>query len=163
MPGSSADDLQMMHANEATVATPNDREVVITRNFRAPRAVVFDAWTKPQHVTQWWDPSGTPLKQCDIDLRAGGEFRFVHRDSEHVFSGVYREIAPPDRLTFTTRVPTLRAEVTGRLVFRERDGKTTLVMTMECKSAADRDALLAMRIDAGTVRTLENLAAYLES
>ena len=157
MPGRSAD-----NQLEATVTTPTDRELVITRTFHAPRSAVFDAWTKPEHVTHWWDPSGTPLERCEIDLRVGGEFRFVHRESGHVFSGVYREITPPDGLTFTTLVPTLRAEVTGRLRFREREGKTTLVMTMECKSRGDRDALLGMRIDAGTVRTLDNLAAYVE-
>ena len=163
MPGRSDDNLLMTPTKEATVTTPSDRQVVITRTFNAPRSVVFDAWTKPEHVTQWWDPSGKPLERCEIDLRAGGEFQFVNRGSEHVFGGIYREITPPERLTFTTHVGGLRAEVTGRLQFREHEDKTTVVITMECKSQADRDALLAMRIDAGTVRSLENLAAYVES
>ena len=153
---------RIVDMNEATVTTPTDREVVITRTFNAPRAVVFEAWTKPEHVKHWWDPSGTPLERCEIDLRVGGEFQFVNREHGQMFGGIYREITPPERLTFTTHVPTLRGEVTGKLVFRERERKTTVVLTMECKSAADRDALLAMRVDAGTVRTLENLAAYVE-
>ena len=155
MPAGSAE-------QQAVVTTPNERELVITRTFHAPRAVVFDAWTRPEHVKQWWDPSGAPLERCEIDLRAGGEFRFVHRESGHAFSGVYREITPPESLVFTTLVGPQRAEVTGRLVFEEAKGGTKLVMTMSCPSAEVRDLLLALRIDAGTVRTLQNLAAYLE-
>lgn len=156
MPAGNAD------SNEATVTTPGERELVITRSFRAPRPVVFEAWTKPEHVAQWWDPSGTPLERCEIDLREGGAFRFVHRGHGHAFAGVYREIAPPERLVFATKGGGSGAEVIGRLEFHEREHGTTLVMTMECASKADRDALLAMGIDAGTVRTLANLARFLE-
>ena len=59
----------------ASVATPSDREIVITRAFDAPRTVVFDAWTKAEHVAHWWDPSGAPLAVCEIDLRPAGAFR----------------------------------------------------------------------------------------
>lgn len=149
--------------NQATVTTPGERDLVITRRFHAPRAVVFEAWTKPEQVTQWWDPSGTPLAKCEIDLRVGGDFRFVHRgEAGHAFAGTYREIHPPERLVFTTKGGPGRADVIGRLEFHEEEGRTTLVMTMECASRADRDALLAMRVDAGTVRTLANLAAFVE-
>ena len=148
--------------DEATVTTPSERELVITRSFNAPRAVVFEAWTKPEHVTHWWDPSGAPLADCEIDLRVGGEFRFVNVGSGHAFAGVYREIAPPERLVFTSKSAS-GGEITGRLEFREQEGRTSFVLTMECASRADRDALLAMKIDAGTVRTLQNLAAYLEA
>jgi uncharacterized protein YndB with AHSA1/START domain len=150
----------MKEPHRATIATPSDRQIVITRAFDAPRWVVFDAWTRPEHVAQWWDPSRMPLATCEIDLRPGGAFRFVHQGSAHSFTGTYREIAPPERLVFTTPSPS-GAKSVGTLVFSEREGGTTLTMTIACASAADRDALLKMRVDVGTVRTLDNLQEYL--
>ena len=87
----------------------------------------------------------------------------MNAGSGHVFAGVYREIAPPERLVFTSKAGPAAAEVTGRLLFGEQQGRTTLVLTMACASRADRDALLAMKIDAGTIRSLQNLAAYVEA
>jgi uncharacterized protein YndB with AHSA1/START domain len=147
----------------ASVTTPSDREIVITRAFDAPRPVVFDAWTKAEHVAQWWDPSGRPLAACEIDLRPSGAFCFLHQGPDGLrdpFTGIYRQIAPPERLVFTTRSPS-GAESVGTLVFSEHAGRTTLTMTIACRSKADRDALLKMRVDVGTSRTLENLDEYL--
>ena len=155
----------MENTNSATVTTPSDRDIVITRTFDAPRTVVFEAWTKAEHVARWWDPSGAPLSVCDIDLRPTGAFRFVNRGpdgAEHSFAGIYREISAPARLVFTTRVSPSGAESVGTLIFGEHSGKTTLTMTIACSSKADRDALLKMRMDVGTMRTLDNLAAYLQ-
>jgi uncharacterized protein YndB with AHSA1/START domain len=148
----------------ASISTPSDREIVITRSFDAPRRVVFDAWTKPEHVAAWWDPTGARLATCEIDLRPNGAFRFVHaggRAEAAAFTGVYREIDPPRRLVFTTPSPS-GAESVGTLMFDEHHGITTLAMTITCASAADRDALLKMRVDVGTARTLDNLDAYLD-
>lgn len=152
-------------ASPATVTTPSDREIVITRSFAAPRRVVFDAWTKPEHVAQWWDPSRAPLAICEIDLRPDGAFRFVHQgppESVHPFTGIYREIEPPQRLVFTTKSPS-GAETVGTLIFAEHEGVTSLTMTIASESKADRDMLLRMRVDAGTIRTLDNLDEYLEA
>jgi uncharacterized protein YndB with AHSA1/START domain len=156
----------MIDTKSAIVTTPSDREIVITRTFDAPRAVVFEAWTKPEHVTQWWDPTGQPLSICEIDLRPNGAFRWVNRGpggADHAFAGTYREIAAPARLVFTTRMGPSGAESTGTLVFSEDDGRTNLTITITCASMSDRDFLLQMRIDAGTVRTLENLDGYLRT
>lgn len=153
----------MEHTSGATVTTPTERDIVITRTFDAPRTVVFEAWTKAEHVTQWWDPNRLSLAVCEIDLRPNGAFRFVNQGPDgvkHPFTGIYREIAPPARLVFTTPSPSGAGSV-GTLVFSEDRGKTTLTMTIACHSMADRDALLKMRVDVGTVRTLDNLAAHL--
>jgi uncharacterized protein YndB with AHSA1/START domain len=147
-----------------TAELTSDREIVITRIFRAPRAVVFDAWTRPERVAQWWDPSRRPLASCQIDLRPDGVFRFVPQGAEgekYAFSGRYREIAPPDRLVFATMGSTVIAPSIGTIVFEEADGTTTLTLTIECASRADRDALLKMRVDVGTAQTLDNLAEHL--
>ena len=142
-----------------TITTPGDRQIVVTRIFDAPRPVVFEAWTKAEHVAQWWDPSGVPLAVCEIDLRPNGAFRWVNRAPDggegHSFTGNYREIAPPERLVFAGLVGI------ATLVFTEDGKKTKLTMTIECATSKDRDALLQMRVDAGTAQTLENLAAYL--
>lgn len=148
----------MKNIGTVKITTPSDREIVITRIFDAPRAVVFEAWTKAEHVTHWWDPSGVPLAVCEIDLRPNGAFRWVNRAPDggegHSFTGIYREIAPPEKLVFGP-------EPGGTLVFTEDGKKTKLTITIKCKTKMDRDALLEMRIDAGTAQTLENLAAYL--
>lgn len=156
----------MKNIGTVKVTTPTDRELVITRIFDAPRAVVFESWTKAEHVKHWWDPSGVPLAVCEIDLRPNGAFRWVHRgpdpDGEgHSFSGIYREIVPPERLVFSVRMFPSSPEPVATLIFTKEGKKTNLTITIECMTNQDRDALLQMRIDAGTAQTLENLAAYL--
>jgi uncharacterized protein YndB with AHSA1/START domain len=102
-----------------------------------------------------------PLAVCEIDLRPNGAFRWVNRAPDggegHSFTGIYREIVPPERLVFTD------ASDRGRstLVFTEEGKQTKLTITIECATSNDRKMLLQMRVDAGTAQTLENLAAYL--
>ena len=133
------------------------RAIVLTRVFAATREQVFEAWTRPEHVTCWWDPTGRPLAKCEIDLRPGGAFRFVNQQSAgaHQFVGVYREIAPPAYLVFDAM------GATGRVVLEEVGGKTRLTVRIECGSAAHLEEYLKMGIDAGTAKTLDNLVAYI--
>jgi uncharacterized protein YndB with AHSA1/START domain len=73
----------------------------LTRVFDASRVQIFEAWTKPEQVTCWWDAASAPLIACEIDLRPGGAFKFVTQSHpEMPFAGIYREITPPDRLVF---------------------------------------------------------------
>jgi uncharacterized protein YndB with AHSA1/START domain len=142
MPVSSA-------ANSDTfkATTPSDREIVLTRLFDAPRSLVFDAMTKPEHVRRWWgclDERYT-VTECDIDLRVGGAWRFVGRGPQgpYAFRGVYREVARPDRLVFTEiyeAFPDVESVVTS--VFTEEDGKTRLVATCVYPSLEVRDTVL---------------------
>jgi uncharacterized protein YndB with AHSA1/START domain len=150
-------------ASSTTITLPSDREIRLVRVFNAPRLLVFDAWTKPEHVKHWWDPSGRPLAVCEIDLRTGGGFRFVNATPQgpgHAFTGIYREIIPPERLVFGSPTPA-GAESLGRLEFREQAGRTILTLTMEAPSKEARDSMLRMRVAAGTARTLDNLSDYL--
>ena len=154
----------MIDTRTATVTTPSEREIVITRTFDAPRATVFEAWTRPEHVKHWWDPAGAALAVCEIDLRPNGAFRFVNRDAaggDHAFAGIYREISAPARLVFSARAGDAGPETVGTLIFDEKGRQTTLTITIACASRADRDFLLQLKVDAGTVRTLENLDGYL--
>lgn len=135
-----------------------DREshtIRLTRDFDAPRAEIFEAWTKPEHVACWWDAAGAPLATCEIDLRPGGSFKFVttgHPDM--AFAGTYREVAPPSRLVFDA------LGAIGRVTFHQVSGKTHMVVEIECRSAEHLDQFLEMGVDVGTARTLDNLVAY---
>jgi uncharacterized protein YndB with AHSA1/START domain len=129
------------------VTTPSDREIVLTRLFDAPRRVVFDAMTKPEHVTRWWGclSDGYSMPVCEIDLRPGGAWRFVsrHPKGEAAFHGVYREVAPPERLVFTEIYdPFPDAESVVTSVFTEEDGKTRLTVTCLYPSVEVRDIVL---------------------
>jgi uncharacterized protein YndB with AHSA1/START domain len=127
----------------------------LTRDFDAPRAEIFAAWTKPEHVTCWWDPAGEPLTACEIDLRPGGSFKFVTKGHPDMpFAGTYREIAPPHRLVFEA------LGAMGRVTLRETAGKTHMTVEIECRSAEQLDAYLKMGVDVGTAQTLDNLVAY---
>jgi uncharacterized protein YndB with AHSA1/START domain len=143
-------------ADTKVVVDRDTHAIVLTRMLVAPREQVFEAWTRPEHVTRWWDPNGHPLTKCEIDLRPGGAFRFVSRHSpnSHEFTGVYREIAPPDRLVFEAM------GAIGRVILEEIGGKTHLTVRIECGSATQLEQYLKMGIDAGTARTLDNLVAY---
>jgi uncharacterized protein YndB with AHSA1/START domain len=146
---------------------PSDREIVFTRVFNAPRQLVFDAWTKPEHLVSWYGCHISSLIVCEVDLRVGGAYRFVARitdGTEHAISGVYRNIAPPERLVFTQRFnddPNHEALVALQL--DERDAKTTMTMTALYRSAEDRQALLDIGVDRGTAESFERLAEHLET
>ncbi len=133
--------------------------IVLTRTLAAPQEQVFEAWTRPEHVRCWWDPAGYPLAECEIDLRAGGAFRFVNRHSSgtHEFAGVYREITPPKQLIFEAM------GAIGRVLFEEVGGKTLITVRIDCGSAARLEQYLKMRVHDGTAKTLDNLVAYLET
>lgn len=146
------------------VTTTTDHVIVLTREFDAPRHVVFEAWTKAEHVRQWWDPTGVPLSACEIDFRPKGSFRWVNsaHGEEHVFAGMYQEISAPERLVFSVDLFPSRPSPVTTLEFNDAGEKTKLTMTIRCESEEDRDAMLQMRIDVGTGLTLQKLAEYLD-
>jgi uncharacterized protein YndB with AHSA1/START domain len=124
------------------VELPNDRDVVITRAFEAPIALVFDVLTKPEHVRRWFPGPGEEMKECSIDLRVGGTYRFVFLTKDGVemsFSGTFLEVEPPTR-TVETWVYEGRPE--GDAVesqdLREADGVTTLTSRLAFSDAAGR-------------------------
>ncbi|HEV2572994.1 MAG TPA: SRPBCC domain-containing protein [Beijerinckiaceae bacterium] len=128
----------------------------LTRAFKAPREQIFEAWTQPEQVTAWWDPTGQPLIVCEIDLRPGGAFKFSTKGHpEMPFTGTYREIAPPDRLIFEAM------GALGRVILQNLTGGTHMVVEIECRSAEQLEQYLKMGIDKGTSQTLDNLVAYM--
>jgi uncharacterized protein YndB with AHSA1/START domain len=150
-----------------TLTLPSDQEIVLTRVFNAPRSLVFEAWTNPEHVKQWYGCSIMTLSICEIDLRVGGAYRYVMRAPDgvhHAMQGVYREITPPVRLVYTERYVTEGFTSNDALVtvlFAEHDGMTTLTSTSLYQSKTDRDGHLATGMEGGAAETLDRLAALL--
>lgn len=151
------------------VTTPSDREIMISRDFDAPRALVFDAYTKPELLKRWaGGPPGWNLVVCEVDLRVGGPWRWVLEgpDGQRMgLGGVYLDVVPPERLVSTEAYddPWYEGEATSMLVFTERAAKTTLTMTVRYASRQVRDAVLrtpmAQGVGAGFERLAELLAA----
>jgi uncharacterized protein YndB with AHSA1/START domain len=112
-------------------AATAERELVITRVFDAPRRLVFQVWTDPKHLKQWWGPRGFTVLSCELDLRPGGAWRIRSRapeGKEHVAQGVFREIVEPERLVFTHAWVDAEGrpghETLVTVTFAEQNGKT---------------------------------------
>ena len=116
-----------------TVERKSDRELVVTRTFKAPAHIVFNAWTKPELLKRWWTPKsfGISFLSCEADVRTGGTYRFVfsHPASEQpmAFFGRYVEVIPPSRLVWTNDEADEGGAVTT-VTFEERGGETLVVM-----------------------------------
>jgi len=145
------------------VTTPSDREIRLTRLFDAPRNLVFEAMSKPEHITQWWGRlgDGYSVPVCEVDLRPGGAWRFVNRTPKGelvAFYGVYREIAPPERMVFTEifeQFPDAESVVTA--VFTVENGKTRLTATVLYPSVEVRDMVLKSGMDRGAAISYDRL------
>ena len=93
----------MAASTEAARAVSDDLVLEITRVFAAPRELLFKVWSRPEHIVRWWGPEGFQLSHCQMDFRVGGNWRFCmsRPGRDHWIHGTYREIAPPERLSFT--------------------------------------------------------------
>lgn len=156
----------MHNTGTLQVTTPTDREIVLTRVFEAPRWRIFDAWTKPELLKQWYGPRGWSLVVCDLDLKVGGGWRFVVRGPDGTdmgMRGVYREIVPPQRLVSTETFDDYPGESLVTTVLVEHDGKTTLTSTVLYQSKEIRDAVINSRMEHGAAETYDKLAELLAS
>jgi uncharacterized protein YndB with AHSA1/START domain len=148
-----------------TLTTLSDVEISISRDFAAPRTLVFDAHTKPEHVSQWLlGPEGWTMPVCEIDLRPGGSWHFVWRrddGTEMEMRGVYHEVVPPERIVNTERWGPEWPETVNTVLFTEHDGKTTVTQTVRYPSKEARDAALATGMMTGVERSYELLDALL--
>jgi len=134
------------------------KTVRFERHVAASPARLFEAWTRPEHVSQWWDATGKPLLRCDIDLRVGGSFAFVVQDHpEMPFAGVYREIVPGQRLVFDA------LGALGRVTWQERGKGTYMVVEIVCTSAEQMEQFVQMGVHVGTSTTIDNLVRYMEN
>lgn len=143
-----------------TQTTIDRQSLTITfrRTFSAKREEVFDAWTKPEQIRCWWDPTGVPLSDCEIDLRPGGAFRFSNKESAHgpPFTGVYRVVERPAELVFEAMgaVGTVKLEMQRSL--------THMLVTIRCGSPEHLETFLKIGVDVNTDRTFDQLVAYMK-
>ena len=155
-----------MKTGTLSIATPTDREIVMTRVFDAPRHLVFDAYTRPELLKRWLTgPPGWSLAVCDIDLKVGGAFRYVWRQAGRTdigMGGVFREIVRPERLV-TTEVfdqSWYPGTALDTLQLAEEGGRTTLTLTVLYESREARDVALKSSLD-GMESSFEKLEALL--
>jgi uncharacterized protein YndB with AHSA1/START domain len=153
-------------SRELRVTTPSDREIVMEREFDAPRELVFRAHSSCEHMSKWWGPRKYETVACEIDFRPGGKWRMVHRGpegDEHGFRGEYREIVEPQRIVWTFEYEGFPGHIsTETLVFEEREGRTFLTGTSVYDTVEERDAMLESGMEGGASETLERLDEYLE-
>jgi uncharacterized protein YndB with AHSA1/START domain len=137
----------------ATVTLPEDEQILITREFDAPKDLVYRAWTTPELVRRWWSGEGGEMTVAEIDLRVGGAWRYVMVTDdgfEVAFHGEYREIVPNERIVSTEvyeGVP--EGEALNTVTFTEMDGRTTLTVLVEHASKEARDAHIGSGMEDG--------------
>ena len=154
-------------ANPLTVTLTSDLEITLSREFEAPRSLVFEAWTRPEHVGRWWGQEGSTLTLCEIDLRPGGEWRYVELaadGNEYPFGGEYLEVVAPERLvhTFVFDVEPFNARpATVTVVFEDLGGRTRVVETTRFQTVADRDAMIDAGMEDGARQAMDRLEALL--
>ena len=159
----------MIQTGTLDITTPTEREIAMTRVFAAPRHLVFDAWTKPELVKRWLlGPPGWTMPVCEIDLRVGGRYRYVWRNSEGNemgMGGVHREIAAPERLVVTQVFDDdwTRGETLVTLVLAEQDGRTTATSSVLYASQEVRDAVLKSGMADGVGASYDRLEELLAS
>jgi uncharacterized protein YndB with AHSA1/START domain len=153
--------------NKLQIYPQGDRELVMKRAFAAPRKMVFDAYTKPELLRRWLGVSdGWKLDVCEVDLREGGAYRWVWRNTDGRtmgMGGVYREISAPDRLVCTEKFDQSWYEGEGLVTatFVEVGGTTTLTVTMRYESTATRDGVLASPMEKGVSASYDRLEEML--
>jgi uncharacterized protein YndB with AHSA1/START domain len=145
------------------VTTASDCEIQLTRLFDAPRSLVFEAMSKPEHIIRWWGRlgEGYSVPVCEVDLRPGGTWRFVNRTPKGelvTFYGVYREIAPAERMVFTEIFePFPDAESVVSVVLTDENGKTRLTFTARYPSLDVRDMVLKTGMEKGAAISYDRL------
>jgi uncharacterized protein YndB with AHSA1/START domain len=153
----------------AVITLPSDTEYLITRAFDAPADLVFKAYTTPELVKRWWGFETAEWLVCDIDLRVGGQWRFVVRDEgmEVGFHGEYREIDRPTRVVSTEAyegIPDPDANASLNVVtLAEKDGVTTMTVLVQHASPETRDAVLASGMETGLQISYDRLEDLIAS
>jgi uncharacterized protein YndB with AHSA1/START domain len=147
--------------NGNTEVITGDLELTITRIFDAPRALVFSAWTKPEHLMRWFAPNRFTVPSCEMDFRVGGKYRLCLRGlgRDHWVNGEYREIVPPERIVWTGTLEHDGNEVLTTVTFAELGSKTRL--TVHQTFSIETDSTRGAR--EGWTHTLEHLAEFLKA
>ena len=148
-----------------TVTLLSDLEFEMTREFDAPRDLVFKAFTDPDLIPRWWGQRSSTTIVDKLDPRPGGLWRFIQRapdGAEYAFNGEFREIVPPRRLTYTFEFEPMPGHVVVDTVdFEEIDGKTKVISRSLFQSREDRDGMIESGMEAGAAESYDRLAELL--
>jgi uncharacterized protein YndB with AHSA1/START domain len=148
-------------SHTAVVTLPTDTQILITREFAAPKHLVYQAWTTPDLVKRWWSGDRGDVTSVEVDLRVGGTWRYVmtaNAGFEVAFHGEYREIVPNERIVATEvyeGMPDAYAITT--VTFTEEDGRTTVTMLVEHTSQEDRDMHINSGMEGGMQEAMDHL------
>ena len=154
--------MAMASSGTATVTLPTDEQILITREFDAPRHLVYKAWTTPELVRRFWAGNRGEMTLAEIDLRVGGAWRYVmvaEGGHEVAFHGEYREIVAGERIVATEAfegMPDAEPALTT-VTFTEEAGRTTLTLLMQLASKEDRDAVIESGMEAGMQEQMDLL------
>jgi uncharacterized protein YndB with AHSA1/START domain len=152
-------------AGATTLTTPAEREIVTERVFDAPRERVFATYTDPALIPQWWGPRRMTTAVDQMDVRPGGSWRFVMREpdgQEIGFKGIYREVAPPERIVQTFEWEGMPGHVIIETVaFEDLDGHTKVTTTSLFHTTEERDGMLASGMEGGLTESHDRLAELL--
>ena len=153
-----------MAANAGASEPIADRELTITRTYDAPARLLFEAWSKPQHLMKWFGPVGWPVTMCEVDFRKGGRWRMAMTgptgQQDTPFGGGYLEIVPNRRIVFDNA---FEQPGSGKMImtvtFAEKDGRTTLTWHTLFESVAMKNEYVGMGIEQGAGSGLDQLTA----
>jgi uncharacterized protein YndB with AHSA1/START domain len=150
------------------IVNTDKREIVITRIFDAPRALVYQVFTEAQYVPQWWAPGSVTTRVDTFDVRPGGRWRVVQRDAEgkeYVFSGVYQEVVPPERLVYTFEFEDMPGHIVVETVILEAQGDAQTLMTVSdvYQSVEDLEGMLGTGMEEGAIESYDRLSRLLEA
>src|SRR5438270_2810913 len=153
-----------MGRNRLQVTTPSYMEIVSTREFDAPRDLVYEAHSSCEHMSRWWGPKRYEVSECEMDFRPGGAWRLVHRGADGdipAFRGEFREIVRPERIVWTFEWEGMPGHISVQTAeFEEHDGKTVLTETVVFDSVEDCDGMLLSGMEEGEAETYDRLGVY---
>lgn len=145
----------------AVVTLPSDTQILITREFAAPKHLVYKAWTTPELIKRWWAGDRGEVTSIEVDLRVGGKWRYVmvaHGGFEVAFHGEYLEIEPNERLVSTEIYEGMPdGQAVDTLTLTEHDGRTTLTVLVQHQSKEHRDAHVESGMEGGLQEALDHL------
>jgi uncharacterized protein YndB with AHSA1/START domain len=153
--------MNVTSSGKAVVTLPADDQILITREFDAPKHLVYQAFTTPELVKRWWHANRGEVTVAEIDLRVGGKWRYamvMDGGIEVAFHGEYREIVPNERIVSTEILEGMPdAEAVNTLTLSETDGRTTLTILVQHESKEHRDAHIESGMEEGLQDALDLL------
>jgi uncharacterized protein YndB with AHSA1/START domain len=156
----------MTTSGSATVTLPTDTQILITREFDAPKHLVYQAWTTPELIKRWWSGDRGEVISAEVDLRVGGAWRYVMVASggfEVAFHGEFREIVANERIVSTEVYEGMPdAEAIDTLTLTESDGRTTLTLLVQHDTQQSRDAHINSGMEAGMQEAMDHLSSIVQ-